>query len=106
MIGYTSLMAEFHERVPNAFYQQNSGIETAPLQDEVILFHPSTGKFFVLNRTSSFIWSSLHEPSTPKQISEKLQTNFRRTENTDVAKDVDTVLREMESQGLIVKTER
>jgi hypothetical protein len=99
-------MAEFHEGTTNVFYQQNSGIETAPLQDEVILFHPSTGKFFVLNRTSSFIWSSLNEPSTPEQISEKVQTNFRKTENSDVAQDVDTVLRQMESQGLIVKTER
>jgi hypothetical protein len=99
-------MAEFHEGAGNVFYQQNSGIETAPLQDEVILFHPSSGKFFVLNRTSSFIWSSLHEPSTPKQISEKLQTNFRKTEASDVAMDVETVLQQMESQGLIVKTQR
>ncbi|MCI0413447.1 PqqD family protein [bacterium] len=98
-------MAEFHESAADVFYQQSSGIETAPLQDEVILFHPSTGKFFVLNRTSSFIWSSLREPSTPKQISEKLQTNFRKTEDSNVALDVDTVLQQMESQGLIVKTQ-
>jgi len=99
-------MAEFHEGGVNLFYQQNSGIETAPLQDEVILFHPTTGKFFVLNRTSSFIWSSLHEPATPKQISEKIQTSFRKTEDSDVELDVDAVLQQMESQGLIVKTER
>lgn len=99
-------MAGFHEGAANVFYQQNSGIETAPLQDEVILFHSATGKFFILNSTSSFIWSALQEPSTPKQISAKVQTNFRKTEDSDVALDVDTVLQQMESQGLIVKTER
>ena len=99
-------MAELQEDIANVFYQQNSGIETAPLQDEVILFHPSSGKFFVLNRTSSFIWSSLSEPSTPKQIFEKLQISFRKTENSDMMLDVDTVLEQMVSQGLIVRTQR
>jgi hypothetical protein len=94
------------DNAANIFYQQNSVIETAPLQDEVILFHPSTGKFFVLNRTSSFIWSSLSKPSTPKEIFEKLQTNFKKKENSDVMLDVDTVLQQMISQDLILKTER
>ena len=88
------------------FYQQNSGIETAPLQDEVILFHPSSGKFFVLNRTSSFIWSNLREPSTPEEISDKIQNSFRKTEEANLVVDVDTVLQEMVSQGLIVITQQ
>jgi hypothetical protein len=88
------------------FYQQNSGIETAPLQDEVILFHPSSGKFFVLNRTSSFIWSNLREPSTPEQISVKIQSSFRKTEEANLEIDLDTVLQEMVSQGLILKTQQ
>jgi Coenzyme PQQ synthesis protein D (PqqD) len=87
-------------------YQQNSGIETAPLQDEVILFHPSSGKFFVLNKTSSFIWSNLREPSTPEEISDKIQNSFRKTEEANLTVDVDTVLQEMVSQGLIVKTQQ
>jgi hypothetical protein len=89
-----------------AFYQQNSGIETAPLQDEVILFHPSSGKFFVLNRTSSFIWSNLREPSTPEEISDKMKNSFRKTEEANLVVEVDTVLQEMVSQGLIVKTQQ
>ena len=88
------------------FYQQNSGIETAPLQDEVILFHPSSGKFFVLNRTSSFIWSNLREPSTPEEISDKMKNSFRKTEEANLVVEVDTVLQEMVSQGLIVKTQQ
>jgi hypothetical protein len=88
------------------FYQQNSGIETAPLQDEVILFHPSSGKFFVLNRTSSFIWSNLREPSTPEEISDKIQNSFQKTEGANLVVDVDTVLQEMVSQGLIVITQQ
>ena len=87
------------------YYQQNSGVETAPLQDEVILFHPTTGKFFVLNKTSSFIWSTLREPSTSRQISEKLQASFKKTPDSNIPDDVDTVLKEMVSQGLIIETQ-
>lgn len=90
----------------DVFYQQNSGIETAPLQDEVILFHPSTGKFFVLNRTSSFIWSNLREPSTSKDISEKVQSSFRKAEQSNVMQDVHSILQDMVSHGLIIKTQQ
>ena len=86
-------------------YQQNSGIEAAPLQDEVILFHPTSGKFFVLNKTSSFIWSNLREPSTSQQISDKMLNSFRKTEEANLARDIDSVLQEMVSQGLIIRTQ-
>jgi hypothetical protein len=86
-------------------YQQNSGIEAAPLQDEVILFHPTSGKFFVLNKTSSFIWSNLREPSTSQQISDKMLNSFRKTEEANLARDIDSVLQEMVSQGLIIMTQ-
>ena len=50
-------------------YQQGVGIESAPLRDEVILFHPSSNKFCVLNRTSSFIWSELKSPRAVRRSS-------------------------------------
>jgi hypothetical protein len=43
-------------------FQQGVGIEAAPLQDEIILFHSASNRFCVLNRTSSLIWSQLKEP--------------------------------------------
>ena len=58
-------------------YQQCVGVESAPLRDEVILFHASSNKFCVLNRTSSFIWSELQKPATGAEIAERYERDLR-----------------------------
>ncbi|HSB24945.1 MAG TPA: PqqD family protein [Burkholderiaceae bacterium] len=84
-------------------YQQSVGIESAPLRDEVILFHSSTNKFCVLNRTSSFIWSELKEPSTGAELVERLGANFNGVDLDKARSDVDTALNEMQALGLVVR---
>lgn len=84
-------------------YQQSVGIESAPLRDEVILFHSSSNKFCVLNRTSSFIWSELKEPSTGAELVERLGANFNGVDLDKARSDVDTALNEMQALGLVVR---
>lgn len=86
-------------------FQQASGIEAAPLQDEVILFHSPSNKFCVLNRTSSFIWSQLQHPASSEQVKQRLESSFSDISLEDVASDVDNALREMLGLGLIVRVE-
>ena len=83
-------------------FQQNSIVEAAPLQDEAILFHPQRNKFCLLNRTSSFIWSHLQKPTTAEQIAEKVSAGFQEVTVTEALRDVDSVLQEMLSLGLVV----
>jgi len=85
-----------------ARYQQSPGIEFAPLQDEVILFHASSNKFCVLNRTSTFIWSELKQPASSEEIAQRLGESFDGVGFQQVKSDVDTTLQEMLSLGLIV----
>ena len=83
--------------------QQSPGIESAPLQEEIILFHAPSNKFCVLNRTSSFIWSQLREPTTSEEIVRRLQDSFSEAAGDEVASDVDTALQELLGLGLIVR---
>ncbi|HXD07693.1 MAG TPA: PqqD family protein [Burkholderiaceae bacterium] len=83
-------------------YQQSSGIEFAPLQDEVILFHASSNKFCVLNRTSSFIWSELKQPTSREEIAQRLGESFSGVDVQQALSDVDAMLEEMLSLGLVV----
>jgi len=83
-------------------YQQSPGIEFAPLQDEVILFHSPSNKFCVLNRTSSFIWSALKQPASSEQIAQRLGASFDGVGQPQAMSDVETTLNEMLSLGLIV----
>lgn len=82
-----------------------AGIEAAPLQDEVILFHAPSNKFCVLNRTSSFIWSQLAEPTTCEGIAARMAASFTGVTLGEAMSDVDKALMEMLALGLIVGVE-
>jgi Coenzyme PQQ synthesis protein D (PqqD) len=84
-------------------FRQNTGIEFAPLQDEIILFHSSSNKFCVLNRTSSFIWSQLKDPASSEEIARRMEESFSEVDLDRATSDVDTTLLEMLSLGLIVR---
>jgi len=85
-----------------ARFQQKVGIESAPLQDEIILFHSPSNKFCVLNRTSSFIWSQLKEPVTSEEIAHRLEGAFSEVDPHQALADIDAALTEMLALGLIV----
>jgi hypothetical protein len=89
-----------------ARYQQSPGIEFAPLQDEVILFHSPSNKFCVLNRTSSFIWSELKQPASSDEIARRLGESFSGVGIDRALSDVDATLHEMLSLGLIVSVDK
>jgi len=86
-------------------FQQSAGIESAPLRDEVILFHSSSNKFCVLNHTSSFIWSELKQPSTGMEIAERLGASFDGVDLDQARADVDSALDEMLALGLVVRVD-
>jgi len=89
-----------------ARYQQSPGIEFAPLQDEVILFHSPSNKFCVLNRTSSFIWSELKQPASCEEIAGRLGASFSGVGIDRALSDVDATLHEMLALGLIVSVDK
>jgi hypothetical protein len=86
-------------------YQQCVGVESAPLRDEVILFHSSSNKFCVLNRTSSFIWSELQKPVTGTELVERLGVSFGGVDLDQARSDVDSTLNDMLTLGLVVRVE-
>jgi hypothetical protein len=86
-------------------FQQSAGIEFAPLQDEVILFHSPSNKFCVVNRTSSFIWAQLKEPATSEEIVRRLEGSFSEVKASEVTADVDSTLQQMLELDLIVRVE-
>jgi hypothetical protein len=62
-----------------------TAIEAAPLDDGMILFHPDTGNFAVLNTTATHIWDQLNIPSTEEQLAGFLCARFAVAET--VARD-------------------
>src|SRR5215472_7983626 len=81
-----------HETTGLSRFRQSVGIEFAPLQDELILFHAPSKKFCVLNRTCSFIWAQLKDPASCEEIADRMLGSFSEVTLNTVQNDVDSAL--------------
>jgi hypothetical protein len=77
------------------------GVEEAPLQGELMLYDPKTGRFFVLNRTMAFVWSRCDGTRSVSDIAGELLVAFAGVDAARGQADVDQALAELRTQGLI-----
>jgi Coenzyme PQQ synthesis protein D (PqqD) len=69
-------------------FRRNESVETAPLNQETLLYHAKINRFCILNRTSSFIWNRLQTPVSPEEIASELCATFDGIALTEALKDV------------------
>ena len=83
-------------------FERNQQIESAPLDEENILVDPATSKFFMLNKTSSFIWERLLTPCTVESLAGEISEHYRDVTREDALNDVQKAMEQMMSEGLVV----
>lgn len=83
-------------------FQQNTLVEAVPLQHEVIIFHPQSNRFCILNHTSAFIWSRLQSPVSLPQIVHELSASFDGVVPTQALADVRQALADFIALDLVV----
>ena len=83
-------------------YQQRPTVETASLEDGMILLDPETNQFSVLNQTASAIWASVAQPATSEEIANEIRARFAEV-GGGVLSDVEETLRQMVERGLITR---
>ena len=76
----------------NTTYVATAGLETAPLQDGSVLYNLKTGKFIMLNRSASFLWTELAAPVTQEDLLRRLCGAFASVEADCVRQEVDQAL--------------
>ena len=91
-----------HLETGRALFQQNTAVETAPLQQQAILFHPQSNRFCILNRTSSFIWNRLRSPMSLGQIADERSAAFGGVTREAALKDVTEALGTLVELDLVV----
>lgn len=97
-------LAEAHEI--RTVLTQNPKIEEAPLQGELMLFDPESSKFYVLNRTMTFVWRRCDGSHTTEDMLEGLQREFAEVEPAAAQADLRAALDELVSLGLVVDSPR
>jgi hypothetical protein len=82
--------------------RRNPGVEEAPLQNELMLFDPTTSKFYVLNGTMAFLWRHWDETKTSDELTSLLAGHYDGADHAAVSADVASAVSELKDLGLLV----
>lgn len=88
-----------------ARFLRNPVVEIAPLKDEMVLFHPGTNKFCLLNKTMSFIWSHAAKAATAEEIEAQICRSFANAAADRVKTDVEAAIGQMMELDLLVSAQ-
>ena len=87
----------------DALFHQNPEVETSPIQEELIVFNPRSGKFCILNQTSTSIWTLLKIPCSTEQMAEAITRTYGGVDIGQARQDVELMLQEMLNLELVVQ---
>lgn len=82
--------------------RRNPKVEEAPLQGELMLFDPTTSKFFVMNATMAFLWRQCDGGRPLSAIVEHLSREFSDVDPVAAQAELRKSLDELVSLGLLV----
>jgi hypothetical protein len=76
------------------------GVSSYPLDDELVLYAPSDGQAYVLNRTAGHIWKRLDGTRTDVTVARELADIYGENHD-DVLGDVRELVEHLRSVGLL-----
>jgi hypothetical protein len=82
--------------------RRNPQVEEAPLQGELMIFDPATSRFFVLNRTMTFVWRRCDGAHGIAEMLDELGGEFSEVDREAAEGDLKKALGELASLGLVV----
>jgi hypothetical protein len=82
-------------------YLREPSVETAPLQNEIVLLNPGGNKFCMLNKTASFIWNEVGTPKSTKEIAHQLAVAFNGVGPEEALTDVKVTLEQLSTMGFV-----
>ena len=83
--------------------RQNPEIESSELNGELLLFNGTTNKFFVMNPTAAFIWETIKQPTSERELAAGLCQRFTGTTQEQALADVSETLKNMRELGLLLE---
>lgn len=82
--------------------RRNPDVEEAPLQGELMIFDPASSRFFVLNRTMTFVWRRCDGSHGVADMVDELRREFAEVDPATAEGDLKKALGELASLGLVV----
>jgi aminoglycoside N3'-acetyltransferase len=73
---------------------------STPMNQETVLLHLKTGKYYSLNRAGTFVWDLLKTPTSVSQVVELMLTKFN-VERSRCEEDVQKILQSLLDAGFV-----
>jgi hypothetical protein len=89
-----------HMEQSSANYTVSTDVLTAHLEDEAVLLHMDTKRYYRLNATAAAIWRGLEQGRTRAQLLEELCHRFDVTE-AQASPELDRVILDLVDKGLL-----
>ena len=80
---------------------QKKDVVRQDLDAEAVLYHSSTGKIHILNKTAERIWDLCDGNHTRQDMEAELRSSFRIPTETTIAQDIEETLNQFVSNDLI-----
>ena len=87
---------------PDRPLRRNPEVEEAPLQGELMIFDPKSSRFFVLNRTMTFVWRRCDGAHGLRDMVDELRSEFSEVDRETAEGVLKKALGELASLGLVV----
>lgn len=84
-----------------ASYVALQGLEAAPLENGLVLYHPQSKKFIMLNRSAALIWGELTTPKTRDQLIQRVCAAFPDVDVVVASSDVSATLDRLSELELV-----
>lgn len=81
--------------------RRKTGVEEAPLQGELMLFEPSSSRFFVLNPTMTVVWRHCDGQTAVEEAADELMKAFEGIERTKALEDLREARKQLLELGLV-----
>jgi hypothetical protein len=85
-------------------FRRNPSIEEAPLQGELMLFDPSSAKFFVLNRTMAYLWRGCDGGRTMSDLIGGAGSHFAGVDPVRMETEFSKAVEDLLSLGLLTES--
>lgn len=85
-------------------FRRNPSVEEAPLQGELMLFDPTSAKFFVLNRTMAYLWRGCDGERTLTDLIDGAGSHFTGIDPVRLDAEFSKAIEDLLSLGLLVES--
>lgn len=77
------------------------GFETAPIDNGLILFQASSGKFIMLNKSAAELWTELATPKTRSDLAAWICASYADLDPAKADEDVTEILTHLQELGVV-----